>query len=143
MEFINKLKEMGSETYKYTTEKTNKIAKETKLKMKINQNKSKIEDIYEEIGKAIYQNHIREQETDVKECVKNYCKQIDDLSDEIEKIREDLLNLKDKKKCDVCAKEMDIESKFCPQCGKKQPELEVKEPETEVKEVEIVNDEDE
>lgn len=119
MEFIDKLKEMGSETYKYTAEKTSKIAKETKLKMKISQNKSRIEEIYEDIGKAVYQEHIREEETDVKDVVSEYCKKIDDLSDEIESIREELLSLNDKKKCDVCAKEMDIECKFCPQCRAK------------------------
>lgn len=135
MEFIDKLKEMGSETYKYTTEKTSKIAKEAKLKMKISQNKSQIEDIYEEIGKAIYQEHIREEKTDIKEIVNEYCKKIDNFSDEIEKIREELLNLNDKKKCDVCAKEMDIEAKFCPYCGQKQPEVEVKE-------AEIVNEDE-
>lgn len=135
MEFIDKLKEMGSETYKYTTEKTSKIAKEAKLKMKISQNKSQIEDIYEEIGKAIYQEHIREEKTDIKEVVCEYCKKIDNFSNEIEKIREELLNLNDKKKCDVCAKEMDIEAKFCPYCGQKQPEVEVKE-------AEIVNEDE-
>lgn len=133
MEFIDKLKNMGCETYKYTAEKTSKIAKETKLKMKISQNKSDIEDIYEKIGKAIYQEHIREEKTDIKQEVEQYCSQIDFLCDEIEDIQIQLLNLKDKKKCNICAKEMNIEDKFCPQCGNEQPKVEFKE-------VEIVNE---
>ena len=127
MDFIDKLKYVGSETYKFIAEKTSKIARETKLKMRINQNKSQIEDLYEEIGKAIYQAHIREEETDVKQQVEDYCCEIDFLCDEIEDVQTELLNLKDKKKCNVCAKEMDIEDKFCPQCGKEQPKVRINE----------------
>lgn len=130
MEFIDKLKNIGCETYRYTSEKTSKIAKETKLKMKINENKSDIKEIYEKIGKAIYQQHIREEETDIKQEIEQYCSQIDFLCDEIEEIQTQLLNLKDKKKCSVCAKEMSIEDKFCPQCGKEQPKVEFEETET-------------
>lgn len=127
MEIIDKLKIMGCETYKYTTEKTSKIAKEARLKMKIAQNKSDIEDIYEEIGKAIYEEHIREEKTNIKEQIEQYLMHIDILADEIEDIKTELLNLKDKKKCTVCAKEMDIEDKFCPQCGKEQPRIQIQE----------------
>ncbi len=125
MEFIDKLKEVGCETYKYTAEKTSRIAKETKLKMKMSQKKSDIEDIYEEIGKAIYQEHIREEKTDIKEQIEEFCTKIDVLSSEIDDIRTEILNLKDKKKCSVCAKEMDIEDKFCPSCGKEQPTVKI------------------
>jgi hypothetical protein len=129
MEFIDKLKLMGCETYKYTTEKTSKIAKETKMKMKINQNKSNIEDIYVEIGKIVYQQHVREENIDINSDIEMYCKQIDGLSNEIEEINNEILNLKDKKKCEVCAKEIEIECKFCPHCGQKQSEVEAKDAE--------------
>jgi len=39
---------------------TGKIAKEAKLRMKINENKSDIKDLYKEIGKKVYEKHIRE-----------------------------------------------------------------------------------
>ena len=58
MDFFNKISNMASDTYKKTSEKTSKLAKETKLKMKINENKSKIDDIYNDIGKIVYQKHI-------------------------------------------------------------------------------------
>ena len=61
MDFFDKLGKKASETYKGAAEKTSKIAKETKLKMAINENKSKINDLYEEIGKKIYENHVREE----------------------------------------------------------------------------------
>ena len=47
MEFFDKLTKKASETYKGAAEKTGKIAKEAKLKLKISDNKSKINDIYE------------------------------------------------------------------------------------------------
>ena len=46
---------------KKTSEATSKIAKETKLKMKINENKGKIKELYEEIGKKVYEKHVREE----------------------------------------------------------------------------------
>ena len=135
MEFFNKLGNMASETYKYTAEKTNKIAKETKIKMKMNEYKSKIEDLYEEIGKIVYQKHVREEDINIKEDLEEYCKKIDDLSNKVEESRMEILNLKDKKQCPSCYTEIEKENKFCPKCGAEQPEEAV-----EVKEVEIVEE---
>ena len=137
MDFIDKLKQMGSETYKITTETTSKIAKETKLKVKISQNKSQIEDIYDEIGKAIYENHIREEKTDITEQIEEFCNKIDLLANEIQSIETEILDIKNKKKCNVCSTEMDKDVKFCPNCGKQQPEP------PKAQEVEIVNEENE
>ena len=62
MDFFDKLGKVASQTYKTTTEKADKLAKETKIKMKINENKAKIEKIYNEIGEAVYRNHISARE---------------------------------------------------------------------------------
>ena len=120
MEFFNKLEEMATETYKYTAEKTGKFAKETKLKMKINENKSSINKLYESIGKIIYQKHVREENINIKEDIAEDCKKIDQLSDEIENCRMELLNLKERKQCPNCYKEINIEYEYCPNCGVKQ-----------------------
>ena len=71
-----------------TSETTGKIARETKLKMKINENKGKITDIYEEIGKKVYEKHVREENIDIKADLEEECKKLDELSKEIE---EDLI----------------------------------------------------
>ena len=63
-----------SDLGKKTSETTSKIAKETKLKLKINENKGKIDDIYEEIGKKVYEKHIRE------EKVKKFKEKVDSMS---------------------------------------------------------------
>lgn len=137
MDFFNKLGNMASETYKYTADKTSKIAKETKKKIKMNEYKSEIEDLYEEIGKIVYQKHVREEDINIKEDLEEYCSKIDVLSKKVEECRMEILNLKDKKQCQSCYTEIEKEDKFCPKCGAEQPEEVV-----EVKEAEIVEDDD-
>ena len=145
VELFDKIGNMASETYKYTTEKTSKIAKEAKIKMKINQYKSDISDIYEQIGELIYQKHIREEDINIEEDIEEYCKKIDDLSNKIEKIRMEMLSLKDKKQCSKCYKEIEIEDKYCPNCGEKQEapaakEVEIIEKEPDEEQTEMVDE---
>ena len=139
MEFFDKLSKKASEAYKITADKTGKIAKETKLKLKISELKSEINTIYTEIGKKAYEKHTikngGEQCTEnVCEEIKEKCLKIDVLSDEIENLLKQCLELNDKKQCENCYAEIEKDVKFCPHCGAKQEEN--------VAEVEvIVNDE--
>lgn len=126
MDFFDKLGKKASEAYKVTADKTGKIAKETKLKFKINELKSKIDDIYEEIGKEVYQKHVREEEISIKGDLEEKCAQIDVMSDEIESLLKECLSLRDRKQCSNCYAEIDKDVKFCPECGAKQEEDEVK-----------------
>ena len=122
MEFFNKLGNIANKTYKSASQKTGEIAKEAKIKMKMNENKSKINDLYEEIGKIVYQKHIHGEEVKIEEDVNVYCKQIDELSKEIEKKQEEVLALKNKRICENCYSEIELKSKYCPHCGFEQPE---------------------
>ena len=49
MGFFDNLGKKASKAYDVTAEKTSKIAKEAKLRMKMNENKSEINNIYKEI----------------------------------------------------------------------------------------------
>ncbi len=111
-----------SDLGKKTTETTGKIAKETKLKMKINDNKGKITDIYEEIGKKVYEKHIREENIDIKADLEAECAKLDELSKEIEDARLEILKLNQKKLCSKCSAEIEKGALFCPKCGEKQEE---------------------
>ena len=53
MEFFDKLGKKASEAYKMTADKTGKIAKETKIKLKIGELRTQVNDVYEEIGKKV------------------------------------------------------------------------------------------
>lgn len=120
MDFFDKLGKKATEAYKVTADKTGKIAKETKLKFRMGELKSKIEDIYEEIGKKVYEKHVAGEEVSIENNLIEECKKIDEMSNEIESIRQECLELKDKKQCPKCFKEMDKDMKFCPECGAKQ-----------------------
>ena len=123
MEFFDKLGKKASEAYKITADKTGKIAKETKLKLKISQLRTQVSDVYEEIGKKVYEKHIREDgeaKEDIEEKLEELCTKIDVLSDEIEDLLQQCLELRDKKQCKNCYVEMDKEYRYCPNCGEKQ-----------------------
>ncbi len=132
MEFFDKITKKATETYKGAAEKTGKIAKEAKLKLKINENKSKINDLYQEIGKKVYQKHTANEELCIKKDLEEECAKIDILSSEIETYHKEILNLSDVKVCVNCKEPMDKDARFCPKCGTEQPE-EVTEEQDEVK----------
>lgn len=141
MDFWDKLTKKASETYKGASEKTNKIARETKLKLKMNENKSKINDLYEEIGKKVYQKHVANQELiNVKEDIHEECEKIDALANEIEECEKEIWELKDNKQCPNCKSKISKDDTFCPNCGTKQEDEEVLEVEV-VEEVTTVNEE--
>lgn len=122
MEIFEKIGDAASKTYKFTAEKTSKIAKETKLKIQINESKRKIEDLYREIGEEVYQKSILDE--DIKmEDLKDKCDEIDELSDKIINCKNEILTLKEKRQCKNCYEEIDITAHFCPNCGFEQPEV--------------------
>jgi len=129
MGFFDNLGKKASKAYDVTAEKTSKIAKEAKLRMKINENKSEIKDIYKEIGKKVYEKHVREENIDIKTELEEECTKIDVLSAEIETCLKSILELKEKKQCENCHAEIELDNTYCPKCGAKQPEIEVKEAE--------------
>lgn len=136
MDFFDKLGKKASETYKATAEKTGKIAKEAKLKMKMNENKSQIDELYKKIGRKVYEKHVIKGNINIKKDLEEECTQIDVLSAEIESYLKESLELKDLRQCPKCSSKIEKDAKFCPQCGEKQPEPEP------AKEVEIVNEDE-
>ena len=127
MEFFDKLGKKASEAYKVTADKTGKLAKEAKIRMKINEMKGQIKDIYVDIGKKVYEKHIREENIDINKDLEDECTRIDVLTAEIEDRLNECLELRDKKKCQKCFKEIDKNMKFCPECGAKQDDEPAKE----------------
>ena len=129
MEFFEKLGKKASETFNNAGEKANKIAGETKLKFKINDNKSKIKDIYQEIGKIVYQKFALDGNLEIKDDISEQLTKITELTDEIEKYEKQILELGNMKQCVNCKNKIDKNAKFCPSCGTEQPEEEVHEAE--------------
>ena len=134
MEFFDKLGKKATEAYKVTEDKKGKLEKEAKLRLKIGDLKSQINDIYEEIGKKVYQNHVDKTTIDLEKELEEDCERIDIISNEIEVKLKECLDLRDRKQCPKCFTEMPKDVKFCPECGAKQDV-------PEVKDVEIIEDE--
>ena len=122
MEFFDKISKKASEAYKATADKTGKLAKETKLKLKMNELKTQVHELYEEIGKKVYEKHVREEDISIKKDLEEECTKIDVLSDEIESLLKQCLDLKDRKQCPKCYVEIEKDMNFCYNCGEKQTE---------------------
>lgn len=123
MDFFEKIGKKASETYKTAAEKTNKIASDTKLKLKISENKSKIDDVYAEIGKKVYQKFVLDGNLDIKDDIKEELDKIKALTDEIEEYEAQRLDISNMRQCPQCKNSIEKTAKFCPICGAEQPEI--------------------
>ena len=120
MEFFNKISEKASTAYKVTAAKTGKLAKEAKLKLKMSNLKSQINDIYLDIGAKMYEKHLLKEDINIKNDLEEECTKIDILTNQIEEILNECLELNNKKQCLKCFAKIDKDCKFCPECGTKQ-----------------------
>lgn len=125
MEIFEKIGDAATKTYKFTAEKTSKIAKETKFKMKISEYKSEIEDIYREIGESVYEKFVVDEDISKKE-LEQKCEEIDLLTEKIVKCKDEILTLKEKRQCKNCYEEIEIGANYCPNCGFEQEEIRIK-----------------
>ena len=125
MDFFNKLGKKASETYQVTKEKTVKFSEEMKLKGKINEAKNKITNLYEEIGEIVY-NQYKTNIEEGKEDISAKCEEISKQFDKIAKFENDILSLKEVKKCTKCNAEINKKDDFCSKFGKEQPKQEEK-----------------
>lgn len=133
MDFFNKLGKKASETYQVTKEKTAKFSGEMKLKGKMNDAKNKITDLYEEIGRHVYNQYKTNTEEGKDEIIAK-CEEISKQFDEISQLETEILALKEVKKCTECGAEINQKDDFCSKCGKQQPKTEKVEVKVEVEE---------
>lgn len=117
MEIFDKIGEKATNAYKLTADKTGKLAKEAKIKIKMNELKSQVENLYKEIGKKVYEKHLIDEPIDIKKELEEECAKIDVLSYQIETSLKNCLELQNKKQCENCATQFDKNFKFCPECG--------------------------
>lgn len=127
MEIFDMIGKKASEAYKITADKTGKLAKETRLKLGMGEIKAKTNEIYQEIGKKVYEKHVREENISIKDELEEECTKLDVLSDEMDSLLKQCLELRDKKQCPSCFTEIDKDMNFCPNCGAKQEKEEAKE----------------
>jgi ribosomal protein L40E len=124
MGFFDNLSKKATETYKNTTDKTNRMAREMKLKSYIGENKNKIERIYTEIGRKVYEKHNEGKIGEIEEYIKPELDEIAEVTRKIENMNSEIRAINNLKLCDKCFAEIGLDSKFCPKCGAKQEEKE-------------------
>lgn len=115
MEIFENIGKKATDTYKFATGKTGKVVEETKLKLFISRSKDEINDIYADIGKAVYEKYVEGEEVEEK-YIQN-CIEIDTIASEIENARMKILELNNKRQCQNCYAEIDKNYKYCPSCG--------------------------
>ena len=114
---INNISKGALNTYKYATESAGKIAREIKLKAQMANNKSQIKELYEDIGKNVYEKYLLKENIDIDSDFACDCSMIDVLAGEIEEMRMEILSLKELKQCPNCNYEIELDYHYCPNCG--------------------------
>ena len=94
---MEKISETARNMYQTAVKATGKLAREIRLKTQMSENKRKIQEIYEDIGKTIYEKYLLKEEINPETDLLNPCARIDTLADEIDTFRMELLKLKDLK----------------------------------------------
>ena len=120
MDIFDKIGKQVTKTYVCATDKTSRIAKETRNKIKISNFKSDIFDVYEEIGRKIYETYILEDEKDISEDLIIECMKIEELNYAIQELENENLDLNNKKKCENCSTKIKDTDNFCFNCGENQ-----------------------
>lgn len=123
MGFFEGISKKVSETTNSIQETTNKIQRESKCKKTISENSAKVEKLYSEIGKRVYEN--RKIDDSLMSFVEEKTNEIDSLLKENEELKLEILKLNNKKLCPNCKAEISIDTSFCPQCGAEQEKVEV------------------
>lgn len=103
---------------KDVAKKAKDLAEITSLNSQIGSKESEIKNIYREIGKVIYENKAAWKEVDLGE---QFAK-IENLEEQIAKLKADILVIKGNKVCTQCGAEIASDMKFCPKCGAQAPE---------------------
>lgn len=123
MDFFEKIGDAANKTYKFTAEKTSKLAKETKLKIQINEYKGDIKDIYIEIGENVYEKFVKNEGLDMSD-LQAKCEMIQDYSNKIAECKDEILKINEKRQCKNCYEEINLNSNYCPNCGAEQEKIE-------------------
>lgn len=112
-----KAKDGAVKLTKTVIDKTNNVVNQTKLRFAISETKEKIEDVYTEIGKTVYEKY--QNDGEICDCVIEKCGKIDALSDELAELKENLAELKENVKCSECGSYNHSDDVYCSKCGTK------------------------
>jgi len=105
-------------TARAAAHKSGDLVQVTKLNMSIGTEEDKIEKIYTEIGKGVYE--LFSSSVEVNDVLKEKCEAIKSINDNIQEMKNKILDLKDLKNCPNCNTELQKGIAYCYTCGTKQ-----------------------
>ena len=101
----------GQEAYKAAKE----LANTGKLGLKLAEESGKLDDMYEMLGRAVYDARENDREEDFTEALD----EIRAKQQEIAELREELARRRNKKICPNCGAQTSDKNAYCPTCGAK------------------------
>ena len=119
MDFFGDLGKKISKTYNVAEEKANKVARETKLKFNISEMENNINEEYVKLGQKVYEKYLNKREDENALEYINEFKNIDKYKENIENAKNEIEEIKDKKKCLNCGVYFEKSFEYCPNCGTK------------------------
>lgn len=113
---MNEIKKTLTKAVKKTKETSGTVVEIAKLKYKLAELKSDIDEKFKNIGKFVYN---AGEDEDITEKLKELCLEIAELSQKKDDMQENLNELTNKKLCPGCNTKFEKEFGFCPKCGYK------------------------
>jgi len=117
MAFLENLGKKVGEAAQAVTKKSSELVEVTKLNANISSEEDKINKLYTQIGKAVYENF--HQTGNAPDIVKEACEQIAAHQENIRALKEKIAEVKGIKSCINCGAEMERPQLFCSRCGTK------------------------
>ncbi len=111
---LNEIKKGLAKAVKKTKETSENMVEVAKLKYKLAELNSDIDDKFKNIGKFVYN---AAEDEDITEQLKELCIEIAELSQKRDDMQDSVNELTNKKQCPKCEARFEKEFGFCPQCG--------------------------
>lgn len=113
-EFVGSVKNGAERLAKDVADKTETFVGQMKIQYAIKNLKSKIDEALMDLGGYIYDEFAEE---DIEGPVKDKCRHIDELYNELNALNDELASLKNTVLCDECGHYNGSEASFCSVCG--------------------------
>lgn len=117
MGFIDEIARKISKGTEIIGRKSGEMLEITKIKLDMASEKDKLEELYEEIGKAVYDTY-KKGELQFPE-VADKCKLIDDIHYRIRRLKQKIAEIKGGSICRDCGEVVSPTQRYCHQCGRK------------------------
>jgi len=115
MAFLENLGKKVGEAAQAAAKKSGELVEVTKLNVNINSEEDKIQKLYAQIGKSVYEKYC--QSGAVEDYIKEACETIAVHEQNIKSLREKIAEVKGTKTCISCGADMERTQIFCSKCG--------------------------